>query len=146
MVIEVLRVDGQFCFFVLSPFLWKCIDAVESLEFSKYFLLWEISTLDNFLSCLEDLSLVIVLLSWETILIPEFLLFPLNLTTFSLLQRNESYADYWGRWVKMKETYWSGFLESYRDGFEDLDYFLERNIDSMAMILVGIFYRFNSYF
>ncbi len=46
----------------------------------------------------------------------------------------------------MKETYWSGFLESYREGFEDFDYFLERNIDSMAKILVGIVNRFNSYF
>jgi hypothetical protein len=30
--------------------------------------------------------------------------------------------------VKMKETYWSDFLELYRAGFEDLDYFFDRNI------------------
>ena len=48
-VIEVLSVDEEFCFIAFSAFLPKFIDAVESLELSKYFLLWEISTLENFL-------------------------------------------------------------------------------------------------
>ena len=116
------------CFFVLYAFLWKIIDVIESLEFNKYFLLWVISTLENFLSCFEDLSLTKQLFYCEIILIPEFLLFPRNLRTFSLLLRKESYADYWGRWLNMKDTYWSGFFELYRVGLDDFDYFFDRNI------------------
>ncbi len=127
-VIEVFSADGGFCFFEVYAFLLKTIDATESLELRRYFLLWVISTLENFRSCFKDFSMPKELLSCEIILIPELLLFPLNLSTFSLLLRKDSYADSWGRWVKMKETYWSGFFELYRVGLDDLDYFFDRNI------------------
>lgn len=127
-VIELFIVDAWLCFFEVYVFLLKTIDATESLELRRYFLLWVISTLENFRSCFECFSLSKELLSCEIILIPEFLLFPLSLSTFSLLLRKDSYGDSWGRWVKMKETYWSDFLELYRAGLEDLDYFFDRNI------------------
>ncbi len=47
-VMELLIVDAWLCFFEAYAFLLKTIDATESLELRRYFLLWVISTLENF--------------------------------------------------------------------------------------------------